>query len=649
MESQQYPFIDVVTHQPTSSTQIEATYPWYESKRFKIFVITFLLTSLIGFIYVFLQPAIYQSKITLLTVAPPAIDQELEEINIQHVAIQSNILTSQFLVQATRTALGGESEENIPSAIDLRKSLWVSMVADTNLINLTAEGDDPGFLPLFLNELVAQYKIQRNQQIQDDSSNTSNALKQQLTAIKEKVEDKRSAIDNFRTEHNILSIGRDENQVSARLNSLTSALNTAETDEINAKATLSAIKKAIGRGQPVVPESDKRGLANLQKRAQELSEQLDELDRRYTKQYIALQPNLNVIPQQLKKLRNEIRKYKVNGSNIVLSDAEQEYARAHQAAISLSHELNNYKQTATNFTRHFAEHEAMVEDLTQMELSLREIQQRLTQIDVLQREKYPQFDIIEPAFKPNASIRPNYLQNSGIVLALSLLLGLLTIWLYEFLKHDNPPEKPAMASWSRITNNDPNLNLQSNIPPFIENTHPDQTQSLAYTVPRQLSLDEVEQLLNASSSKGQLVLSALLQGLTVNEVTQLKQLSFNDDRTTMTTSSNPIRTLPLSDKLSTLISNNAEIEISEAEVTSLVSSTSYDAELNSPETITTDSIRQTYIIFLLQQGIKLADLEKIIGPLPTHTINEFTSTAKNIKRNSLKNIQLIFPALAKKA
>lgn len=645
MESQQLPIIDVITQQPPPQTQI--IYPWYESKRFQIFLITFLLTSILGLIYVFLQPAIYQSNITLLTVAPPAIDQELTEINIQHVAIQGNILTSQALIQATRNALNSDDETNLPSVINLRKTLSVSMVPDTNLINLTAEGSDAGFLPLFLNELINQYKVQRNQQIKNESSNTSDALKQQVSALEEKIEHKRNDIDTFRNQHDILSTGRDENQVSARLNSLTAALNTAETEEINAQATLSAIKKAIGRGRPVVPDTDKRSLANLEKRAQELSEKLDELDRRYTRQYIALQPSLKVIPEQLKKLQREIRRHKINGQNIVLSDAEQDYGTAHQAAITLRHELEDYKQTATNFTRRFAEHEAMVEDLTQMELTLRETQLRLIQIDVLQREKHPQFNVIEPAFKTNQHVRPNYLQNSGIVLALSLIIGLLTIWLYEFLKRDGSPERPAMASWSRITTNDPNLNLQHNNQHSIENTHATPNHALSYKIPRQLSIAEVVNLLNASSSKGQLVLSALLQGLTIEEITQLKKLSFSDDMSSFNTPSNPIRTLPLSDRFSQLLSNNADINISEAEVTSLVSSAAYDAEIVEPSTLSADSIRQSYIMFLLQQGIKLADLEKVIGALPTHIINEFTNTAKTIKRNSLENISLIYPALKK--
>lgn len=647
MEPQKQPVVDVITRQHVSSSQAPAIYPWYDSKRFKIFLSTFILTSIIGLTYVFSQPAIYQSKITLLTVAPPAIDQALEEINVQHVAIQGNLLTSQPLIQATLNTMSTESPAELPNALNLRKSLFINIVPDTNLINLTMEGSDAAFQPVFLNELISQYKIQRNQQIQNDSSNTSDSLTQQLRALETKIDDKRTDIINFRNKYNIVSIGRDENQVSARLNSLTTALNTAETDQINAKAKLSAIKKAIGQGRPVVPDTDKRVLANMEKRAQELSEQMDALDRRYSRKYIALQPNLKVIPEQLEKLRNDIARNKANGRNIVLSDAEQEYTRASQATISLSHELDEYKQTATNFTRYFAEQEAMTEDLAQMELALRETQLRLTQIDVLQREKYPQFDVMEPAYKPNESIRPNYLQNTGIVLALSLLFGLLVIWLYEFLKKDSPTETPAIASWSRISTRDPNLNLQSNNPQNIESTQIDQNHTISYIASRQLSIDEINTLLNACSSKGQLVVCALLQGLTINEITQLKQLNIDDAMASFNPPSNPIRTLPLSDRLSALLTNNTDIEINETEAMSLISSAAYDAELSEPETISFDSIRQSYLTFLLQQGIKLADLEKVIGTLTTQTINQFSGIAKTVERNSFDKINLIYPALNK--
>lgn len=77
---------------------------------------------------------------------------------------------------------------------------------------------------------------------------------------------------------------------------LNESLNTASEEEVIAKSRLDSINKAMSRGQAVVPHEDTRTLSLLEQRAQELREELDELDRRYTREYMELSPSLRVVP-----------------------------------------------------------------------------------------------------------------------------------------------------------------------------------------------------------------------------------------------------------------------------------------------------------------------------------------------------------------
>jgi len=55
-----------------------------------------------------------------------------------------------------------------------------------------------------------------------------------------------------------------------------------------------------------VSDEDQGSLRNLEKRLQELHEKLAELDKRFTRDYLRLQPTLKVIPEQIKNLsRNQ--------------------------------------------------------------------------------------------------------------------------------------------------------------------------------------------------------------------------------------------------------------------------------------------------------------------------------------------------------
>ncbi|MCB1977577.1 MAG: hypothetical protein KDE66_11310, partial [Nitrosomonas sp.] len=111
--------------------------PWYKSRRIVIFVAVFLVCALPALIYVFNRPAVYLSYATLLTVAKTAIDQSSNDADIQHVAIQKQILLGAELLAETSRRLKSGSHDGV--SIDLnsdavRQMLDVRAVAETNLV-----------------------------------------------------------------------------------------------------------------------------------------------------------------------------------------------------------------------------------------------------------------------------------------------------------------------------------------------------------------------------------------------------------------------------------------------------------------------------------------------------------------------------------
>ena len=417
--------------------------PAGRSRRLAVFLLTFIVCLAIGLFYNFQRSAIYRSSASLLTVAPPEVDQLGAEADIQHVAIQRHRLLSQPLLEEVVQKLDSESsdeEMTIPSVSQLQAMLDVVSVPETNLVELRAEGPDAALLPRLVNTWVNVYLGIRAEEIRRVTEETSDSLRQQYEALGEKITHKREELDAFRKDNEILSIGRDENQVLARLKGLNDSLNTAIEEEIKARARLDAIMAAIERGQTVVPDQDKRSFAQMETRAQELREQLAELDRRYTREFLSLSPELKVIPEQLAELENKIRRNHNLGRNIVVTMAEQEYAAAQQTTTALRQELEDHKQKATEFTAKFAEHEARVEDLARLEELYRVAEERLVQIEVKNRKKYPQVMVIEWGFLPSEPIWPHYLRDAGFVLAGSLLIALFMVWLVDFLT----PKKDAM-------------------------------------------------------------------------------------------------------------------------------------------------------------------------------------------------------------
>ncbi|TXK97239.1 integrase, partial [Methylococcaceae bacterium HT1] len=219
----------------------------------------------------------------------------------------------------------------------------------------------------------------------------------------------------------------------ARFRALNKSFNAASEEAVKSKARLDAVNKAIARGKTVVPAEDQKGMRVLELRLQKLHEQLAEFDKKYTRNYLALNPSLNVLPKQIEDLKREIQSKRNFGQNIALSDAQQDYNAARQSLAVIKRQLNDHKRQATEFSSKFAEHEALLTDLEGLEKLQRTTEERLVQIEAKQTEKFPQVKIIERAFHPHKPFSPNYTQNAIIAIVGSIVLGLFCVWAVEYL------------------------------------------------------------------------------------------------------------------------------------------------------------------------------------------------------------------------
>ena len=307
--------------------------PWFRSHRFIIFVIVFLVSAIISLTYNYSRPAIYRSSATLLTSAMTAIDRKSNVADIQHVAIQKQILLGHELVAETLSRIKASTTSDAVLKLtptDIQYLLNVQPVAETNLVEISAEGTDPEFLPQLINTWIDVYLDTRAEEIKKLTGNTTSVIEGELKGLAEKINSARAELETFRKTNDITSTGRVENEPLARLNGLNDSLNKANEDEVKAKANLNAIKLAISRNQAVVPDQEQGSLQNLENRLQELQEKLAEFDKKFTRDYLDKQPALKIIPEQIKKLEAEIENKREYGKKIVLTEAENNYAAAQQ-------------------------------------------------------------------------------------------------------------------------------------------------------------------------------------------------------------------------------------------------------------------------------------------------------------------------------
>ena len=622
--------------------------------RLTVFLLTLFGLLVTGLYYNFQRPAVYRSSATLLTVAPPDIDQQIAEADLQHVAIQRQRLLSKPLLDMVASRLEKEYSETgtpFPSVYKLQPMLSVEALAETNLVKVQAEGPHAALLPRLVNGLLDVYLDDRAEEARNVSAATTTALRNQYGDLGRKITQKREALDQFRRDNEILSIGRDENQVLARLNGLTASLNSASEEEVKAKARLDAIQAAVKRGEAVVPDEDKRTLAQMEKRAQELREKLAELDSRYTRSFFQLDPEMEVLPGQLEKLERKIREQRDNGRDIVTTSAQQEYAAARQSARELRRQLDKHKQKATEFTARFAEHEALQEDLTSLEELYRETGERLVQIEVENRQKYPQVKVVEWAFQPSEPISPHYLRDAGFVLAASVGLALFAVWLVDFLRPRvreaspptlagvafyPPPGAPAIEQERTVTQigADPSLVLDS-------------------PMSRELSPTEIELLFEGADLATRQLLVLLLAGLTAEEI-----LALGDED--MDTATGEVKVNGSSKRVIQIPPSLVELFISEEgprllfrtgeratldreELDARLQLAATDAGLRNSDQVGCQVLRHSYIGYLVRQGVRLSELGRIVGNISPKSLAAYSRISPVGPGRALQEISVFYP------
>jgi polysaccharide biosynthesis transport protein len=421
--------------------------PWRDSRRARLFALVFGLSFLTSLIWVVMQPVIYRSSATVLMSAPTAIDVSMAKADVQNVAIQRRILMGNDITNRLIAELEGLGDPPIDTGY-LREVLRVEAVPETNLVEMAAQGVDGEILPYLVNSWIDVYLDVRAEDIERSKRSTVNLVQGELDELAVKLEEARFALEQFREKNEIISVERQENEVLARLDGLNKALNVAIAEEVKAKAYLDALGEALAKGGPVVPQSERGRVQAMQAELRRLRGQLSELTQRYTMDYINKEPRYRDIPKRIEELETQLAQVLSKGRKVEVANAVQAHAATEKAVQDLQQKLDQHKQSVSQFNTMYQTHQALANDLARLEQLNRETQARLVQVEVRRVEKYPQVSVIDRPAVASVRVGPNYLMLLGAGLAVSLGLGILSVWLYSFLGHSKP--QPAYVTFSGV-------------------------------------------------------------------------------------------------------------------------------------------------------------------------------------------------------
>lgn len=589
-----------------------------KSKRIVLFMLIFVPLVLALLSYVFLQPAVYQSKATVLTMAPASIQQT--EIGQPNAGQHKPFLLGQALLEQTAERLNTKKGDLSWTVDQLRAIFKVNPIPDTNLLQLMAEGANPNALQTALNAWIDTYVKSRAQYLEEHTQKTIEQIAEQTDLVNRQVADKRKEIERFRLQYNIVSADNADNPIQARLQGLNESLNRALDDELKAKTKLDSVRNALSQGKQVVPESETQALAALSQQAVDLRDRLKRIQDQYTSEYIQLNPGLRQVKEQLVNVEKAIDEQTRSGASVALQEAENHYAAAHQTVLATQRQLAEHKLQAAEYTSQFSRLQSMQQELEQLESKRQEAEQRRANIEAGQRQNYPQVDVVDWASLPEKPIRPDYALQALFAFAGALLIALFGVWTIDFLSRDPTGERSGSITLAGIHlhPNSPNAFVKQGV--VQQGVSRDPIKNLEKNTLRELSATEVVTLFTNADQQTREIISLLLNGLSVTEIVSLTVDCFNLEEQHIQ--------IPLSKRFVVMTQCSAEIfaehclqarwrqqTLNAAEIDALLQCAAIDSGFPKPRQFSAEALRYTYTLFLIRQGVKLAELRKIIGPV----------------------------------
>jgi polysaccharide biosynthesis transport protein len=639
--------------------------------RLVVFAAVFLLTAAVGLIFNYSRTAEYRAGARIEIIPAEKIPGEPGA----PVVVNNNSANAPFLTEMqllTERAALEKVAARIPSAgfgdtftgtdpvAELQKMISTEPVSGTQVAQLWAVGPKPEMLPFVLNELITIYQTQLGVRFVDTSTDALKHAHEETAKYKVAIAKQRGDLEAFRLKHGIISKERDENEATARVRGLNTAINTAEEKAVAAQSRLNALRAAVRDGKATVRAKDSPTLAALEQRLSQAREDLKQLERRYTAAYLVREPQAVALKTKIPELEAQIRREREASQQANLADAEQEAAQTQEALASLRRQLAGDRGTVQSFTARLSEYTAMQSQLESLERLHDGAAERLVKIEARENARKPKLRVIQAAGIPGEPWRPNYQRDALIVLGGSLILGWLAAWLADFLtRRESSPTvivAPTPVPYSiGVTE------LAHQPPPVLGVSAPAAQLPAPQQLPRELEQAEITAMFECADLDTKIALAALLCGVSPQELMALTWDNVDGETNSIRISQPVPRSLQIAPELASLwkamrrqkngapennlIGEAGTAPLDLSHLDALISYAAHDAALEQPVDVTPWAVRHTFISYLVRQGMRFSEIARIVGTLPAEVTAAYGLMQPAGARPSIETIDKVMPAL----
>ncbi len=645
-------------------------------RRLVVFLIVFSVTLLPGLAWNLLRPAEYRAnarvQITMGTVSPRinttasgsnAGDPPGQRIDL---LTQVQILNSRSLLEEVHHRLAQEGLTNAfpgPDPVaELQNVISASPISGTDIVELQAIGSSPQRLAKIVNMLIDTYREQLFASHGSESRDAIVNLRDEVDRLGISVTEKRAQLASFRERSGVVSSERSENVALARIKGLSESLNRANEEAAKAEARLRTLRDSAASGKSPVFSRDNPTLASIEQRVSTTREQLRDMERVYTPDFMAMDPTARALRARLSELEKQLSSNRLASQQAMLSASEEELGSTRALVERLRGQIEAQRREAQIFSGNFHEAQALEDDLARLEGTRRNATERLAKLEASENARLPTLKLIEAASVPQQPWRPDYLRDALFNLLGSFLAGLLAMWFVELFNR-SASSSPSMPTTILVSQPwmAPALGMEPPLPiaeRTLGRTQPVPQLSVKADLPRELTQDEVGALLAGADSDDRLLCTLLLMGLTVDELSELTIRDFDLEGVQLRVRGASARTLTMPGWLvrplakytgddidRPVFRNSVGQPLSESDIGRRLACAALDAGLDAATSVSPDVLRHTYIAFLMRQNVRFSGLAPLVGTLNAEELAAYADASPSLQRVRHEEIDPIMPAL----
>nr|WP_315252982.1 chain length determinant protein EpsF [uncultured Duganella sp.] len=400
--------------------------------RYKIILITLLITVVTTFVVSTLLPKTYTASSSVLLNArgvdpitglsmpgqmlPGYMATQVDIITSKNVALRVvdrlKLAESPAVVAQFNEATGGRGSVRDWLADLLLRKIEAMPSKESSLVEISFKGSDPQFVAAVANAFAEEYQRLSIVLKVDPMKKVSLYLNDQVKLLRDTLEAAQGRLSKYQQEHGIVSVDNRLDVESARLNDLSSQLVAAQSQLIEASSRRQVASGQAGESPDV---ANNPLIQNLRMAVSNAEAKFADVSQRLDKNH----PQYQSAKAELDKLRGELASQIKATSNSVTNS--ESIMRQREGEIRASLAAQKAKVLELNRTRD--EMGVLLKDVESAQRGFDAASQRSSQTRIEGQSEQADIAILNPAVVPLQPSGPRVMLNTALALVLGAMLG----------------------------------------------------------------------------------------------------------------------------------------------------------------------------------------------------------------------------------